>query len=87
MQNGTSKPRTGTVSRKTKETDISCTLTLGVDPSEQRISVNTGIGFLDHMLDALAKHGRWSLELKCVGDLNICDHHTAGLCDDEKALL
>ncbi|KAI9011750.1 Imidazoleglycerol-phosphate dehydratase-domain-containing protein, partial [Hyaloraphidium curvatum] len=68
---------TASVSRKTKETDISCTLTLGVDPADQRIAVDTGIGFLDHMLEALAKHGRWSLELKCVGDLHICDHHTA----------
>ncbi|CAJ2507728.1 Uu.00g089140.m01.CDS01 [Anthostomella pinea] len=43
----------------------------------QTISVNTGIGFLDHMLHALAKHAGWSLALACQGDLHIDDHHTA----------
>ncbi|KAI1466400.1 IGPD-domain-containing protein [Daldinia caldariorum] len=43
----------------------------------QIISVNTGIGFLDHMLHALAKHAGWSLALACKGDLHIDDHHTA----------
>ncbi|KAG9250896.1 Imidazoleglycerol-phosphate dehydratase-domain-containing protein [Emericellopsis atlantica] len=43
----------------------------------QRIAVNTGIGFLDHMLHALAKHAGWSLAINCVGDLHIDDHHTA----------
>ena len=43
----------------------------------QQISVNTGIGFLDHMLHALAKHGGWSLRLRTKGDLHIDDHHTA----------
>ncbi|KAK3685053.1 putative IMIDAZOLEglycerol-phosphate dehydratase [Podospora appendiculata] len=43
----------------------------------QVISVNTGIGFLDHMLHALAKHAGWSLALACKGDLHIDDHHTA----------
>lgn len=43
----------------------------------QTISVNTGIGFLDHMLHALAKHAGWSLVLACKGDLHIDDHHTA----------
>ncbi|KAF5247869.1 hypothetical protein FANTH_6150 [Fusarium anthophilum] len=43
----------------------------------QKISVNTGIGFLDHMLHALAKHAGWSLALNCKGDLHIDDHHTA----------
>lgn len=43
----------------------------------QTISVNTGIGFLDHMLHALAKHAGWSLALVCKGDLHIDDHHTA----------
>ncbi|CAK1366196.1 Imidazoleglycerol-phosphate dehydratase [Cercospora beticola] len=43
----------------------------------QTISVSTGIGFLDHMLHALAKHAGWSLRLKTVGDLHIDDHHTA----------
>ncbi|KAH8652368.1 putative IMIDAZOLEglycerol-phosphate dehydratase [Xylariales sp. PMI_506] len=43
----------------------------------QTISVNTGIGFLDHMLHALAKHAGWSLAIACKGDLHIDDHHTA----------
>ncbi|KAI2609001.1 IGPD-domain-containing protein [Hypoxylon fragiforme] len=46
----------------------------------QSISVNTGIGFLDHMLHALAKHSGWSLALICKGDLHIDDHHTAEDC-------
>ncbi|KAL7663007.1 Imidazoleglycerol-phosphate dehydratase [[Candida] zeylanoides] len=45
--------------------------------SAQRIAVHTGIGFLDHMLHALAKHAGWSLLVECVGDLHIDDHHTA----------
>ena len=43
----------------------------------QQISVDTGIGFLDHMLHALAKHGGWSLLLRTRGDLHIDDHHSA----------
>ncbi|RDW70188.1 imidazoleglycerol-phosphate dehydratase [Coleophoma crateriformis] len=43
----------------------------------QTISINTGIGFLDHMLHALAKHSGWSLAIICKGDLHIDDHHTA----------
>lgn len=48
--------------------------------SNQAIYVHTGIGFLDHMLHALAKHGGWSLVFKCDGDLHIDDHHTAEDC-------
>lgn len=43
----------------------------------QVINVQTGIGFLDHMLHALAKHAGWSLIVECIGDLHIDDHHTA----------
>ncbi|KFY77303.1 hypothetical protein V499_03286 [Pseudogymnoascus sp. VKM F-103] len=43
----------------------------------QTISINTGIGFLDHMLHALAKHAGWSLAIRCQGDLHIDDHHSA----------
>jgi imidazoleglycerol-phosphate dehydratase len=43
----------------------------------QQISVDTGIGFLDHMLHALAKHAGWSLHIRTRGDLHIDDHHTA----------
>jgi len=47
------------------------------DSKSQTISVDTGIGFLDHMLHALAKHGGWSMRLRTRGDLHIDDHHTA----------
>lgn len=46
----------------------------------QQIQVNTGIGFLDHMFHALAKHAGWSLKLHCIGDLHIDDHHTSEDC-------
>ncbi|KAI9658106.1 MAG: imidazoleglycerol-phosphate dehydratase [Trizodia sp. TS-e1964] len=43
----------------------------------QTIAIATGIGFLDHLLHALAKHAGWSLRIECLGDLYIDDHHTA----------
>ncbi|KAI9827407.1 MAG: hypothetical protein M1819_006948 [Sarea resinae] len=45
--------------------------------SSQSIEIDTGIGFLDHMLHALAKHAGWSLRIRCQGDLHIDDHHTS----------
>ncbi|KAI9762324.1 MAG: hypothetical protein M4579_000473 [Chaenotheca gracillima] len=45
--------------------------------SSQNINIDTGIGFLDHMMHALAKHAGWSLHLQARGDLHIDDHHTA----------
>jgi imidazoleglycerol-phosphate dehydratase len=74
--------RTATIQRKTNETNIQCTLALDVHPTfaPQTIKVETGIGFYDHMLHALAKHGGMSLELKCEGDLWIDDHHSAEDC-------
>lgn len=45
--------------------------------TSQYISVNTGIGFLDHMLHALSKHSGWSIIIECIGDLHIDDHHSA----------
>ncbi|KAF6819781.1 imidazoleglycerol-phosphate dehydratase [Colletotrichum sojae] len=64
------------------ETDSRLTAALGdghasQSSKSQTISVNTGIGFLDHMLHALSKHAGWSLALICKGDLHIDDHHTA----------
>jgi imidazoleglycerol-phosphate dehydratase len=69
--------RRAEVRRTTKETDVSVTLSLD-GTGEAR--VETGVGFLDHMLSALAKHARLDLELTCRGDLVIDDHHTAEDC-------
>jgi imidazoleglycerol-phosphate dehydratase len=66
--------RIATVQRRTAETSVD--LTLNIDGSGVA-SVSTGIGFLDHLLVALARHARLDLELKCAGDLHIDDHHTS----------
>lgn len=71
------KLRTANIERKTKETDIS--LILNLDGAGESV-VNTGIGFLDHMLTALSKHGRIDLTLSCKGDLHIDDHHSVEDC-------
>jgi imidazoleglycerol-phosphate dehydratase len=71
------KPRAASVARKTKETDIS--LSLVVDGTGTA-TVETGLGFLDHMLTSLAKHAHFDLVLKCTGDLHVDDHHTAEDC-------
>ena len=71
------KSRTANVERKTKETDIS--LILNLDGAGESV-VNTGIGFLDHMLTALSKHGRIDLTLSCKGDLHVDDHHSVEDC-------
>ena len=59
--------------RKTNETDIS--LKLNVDGSGKS-SIDTGCGFLDHMLTLFAKHGRFDLDVSCKGDTFVDDHHT-----------
>jgi imidazoleglycerol-phosphate dehydratase len=64
--------RQATVTRKTKETEIS--LDLDLDGGE--ISIATGVGFLDHMLELLARHGRLGLRLEATGDLETGAHHT-----------
>ena len=71
------KPRRATVERKTKETDIS--LSVNIDGSGVS-EISTGIGFLDHMLTALSKHGRMDLTLSCKGDLHVDDHHSVEDC-------
>ena len=65
--------RTATVTRVTNETDIS--LTLNLDGSGMA-EVDTGIGFLDHMLTALARHALFDLTIRAAGDLQIDCHHT-----------
>jgi imidazoleglycerol-phosphate dehydratase len=65
--------RTAAVSRETSETTIEVTLDLdGAGES----TVETGVGFFDHMLTAFAKHGLFDLTVRCDGDLHIDDHHT-----------
>jgi len=70
-------PRESVVERKTRETEVSIKLTLD---GAGAAAVSTGIGFLDHLLDAMVKHARFDLHLDCTGDLHIDDHHTAEDC-------
>ncbi len=66
-------PRTGERERKTRETEISVRVELdGTGEAE----ASTGIGFFDHMLDALARHGMFDLRVHCCGDLHVDGHHT-----------
>ncbi|HLK82084.1 MAG TPA: imidazoleglycerol-phosphate dehydratase HisB [Xanthobacteraceae bacterium] len=66
--------RKAAVKRATKETDV--TVAIDLD-GEGAASISTGIGFLDHMLDLLARHSRIDIAVKAVGDLHIDPHHTA----------
>lgn len=65
--------RTAKIHRKTKETDV--TLDLNID-GLGKYEIDTGIGFLDHMLSHLSKHGKIDLKVKAKGDLNVDAHHT-----------
>jgi len=65
--------RNAEIKRKTAETDVS--LTLELDGSGKSV-VDTGCGFLDHMLTLFAAHGKFDLTVKCVGDVNVDYHHT-----------
>jgi imidazoleglycerol-phosphate dehydratase len=66
--------RSATIERRTGETDVRLVLTLEGTGAGTR---ETGVGFLDHMLDLLARHGRMDLDLKVSGDLQTGAHHTA----------
>jgi len=73
-------PRAATIDRKTRETDI--TLNLDLEGSG-RATVDTGVGFFDHMLQLFAGHGLFDLEVRAVGDLKTGGHHTVedvGIC-------
>lgn len=65
--------RTATITRKTNETDIR--IELNLDGSGES-SVQTGVGFFDHMLTHVAKHGLFDLTVQCSGDLHVDDHHS-----------
>lgn len=69
--------RRATIHRKTRETDILIKVDLD---AEGPISAKTGIGFFDHMLEQLGKHGGFSMQLECLGDLHIDEHHTIEDC-------
>ena len=72
--------RTAHIRRRTAETDVALTLTIeGTGRSE----IDTGCGFLDHMLTLFARHGRFDLTVRCQGDTQVDDHHTVediGIC-------
>ena len=65
--------RSADISRRTKETDIELSLMLDGDGSGTR---ETGVGFFDHLLDAVARHGRLDLDVRVAGDLQTGPHHT-----------
>ncbi len=72
--------RIAKIDRKTAETDISLSINLD---GKGISNVNTGVGYLDHMLTLFAKHGRFDLDVTCKGDTNVDDHHSVediGIC-------
>jgi imidazoleglycerol-phosphate dehydratase/histidinol-phosphatase len=67
------QPRTASVLRATRETRIEVSVDLD---AEQPVAVHTGIGFFDHMLEQVARHGGFALTVNCSGDLHVDEHHT-----------
>lgn len=72
--------RKATITRRTGETDIKISMVIdGEGPSR----IFTGVPFFDHMLSAMSRHGRFTLDLQCTGDTEVDDHHTVedvGIC-------
>ena len=72
--------RTGSIKRETRETQIELSIDLD---GTGRSTIETGVGFFDHMLELFAKHGLFDLNVKAVGDLQVDQHHTVedtGIC-------
>ncbi|MER3427196.1 MAG: imidazoleglycerol-phosphate dehydratase HisB [Pyrinomonas sp.] len=67
------QPRSATVTRQTRETDVRIALVLD---GTGRAKASTGIGFFDHMLELFARHALFDLEVECRGDLHVDDHHS-----------
>lgn len=74
--NTTLSQRTGSITRRTRETSINCSVSLDTAGND----IRTGIGFLDHMITALACHSGMRISLACEGDLYVDDHHIAEDC-------
>jgi imidazoleglycerol-phosphate dehydratase/histidinol-phosphatase len=70
------KPRVGQINRNTRETRIA----VRVDLEGSGVNIDTGIGFFDHMLEQIASHGGFALDLSCGGDLEVDEHHTVEDC-------
>lgn len=80
METNSSFPRFASIRRKTKETDIN--IEINLDGTGER-QIDTGVGFLNHMLDLLAKHSLIDLKVEAKGDLEVDEHHTVediGIC-------
>ncbi len=73
----TSSTRATSVTRTTRETEISVSVDL---ERESPIAIETGLAFLDHMLEQIARHGGFALSIRCRGDLHIDEHHTVEDC-------
>ena len=74
-------PRSAQIERQTAETSVR--LALDLDADAPTYAHRTGVGFLDHMLDLFARHGRFGLTVEATGDLHVDDHHTVedvGIC-------
>lgn len=76
--NENAQGRKALIRRRSRETEV--LVALDLDPARPLAEIDTGIGFLDHLITALATHSGFSLELACRGDLEVDDHHSAEDC-------